>query len=231
MVDDDLVQYLGSTYGNSATVPPTRGAIYMGDFVKAMKQVRPEMFTAAAKDKYATGGLNQWLQQSSALRDGFVYPDGRTQMASVKKGEELMHRTYCAWYANQDSGVLGKQSPEPAHISASAMPLLDEESYAKPNAKIVETQMLIAGVRLAAILDRIAMDASPSQPTKYLVIIVELIRNFHDSGISPDHIEKHLYERKIPMRSGGKRFARSYKLLEIRAKLNTFRIVNQSVDY
>jgi hypothetical protein len=159
--DDNLVEYLGFTYGNPAAVPPSRGAVYMNDFITNMKRVRPEMFTAAAKARYATGGLNKWLQESVLLRESRVYPDTPAQMAGVKKGEEPMHRPYCAWFADQDAGVLGNGSPDPSKISTSVMPILDEQSYARPNAKIVETQLLVAGLRLAAILDRIAVDAAP----------------------------------------------------------------------
>ena len=37
---------------------------------------------------------------------------------------------------------------------------------------------------------------------------VELIKNLSDSGMRPYHIEKHLNERAIPTRNGGKWFAR-----------------------
>jgi len=45
-----------------------------------------------------------------------------------------------------------------------------------------------------------------ANPAEYKT--VELIRNLHGSGMRPYHIEKHLNERKIPTRSGGKWFAR-----------------------
>lgn len=162
--DDGLVQFLGTTYADPSTVPPIRSAVYMGDFLKSMKRLRPEMFTAGAKAQAAAGGLNAWLAESQALREAGLYPDNKDQMKNVPKGEEPKHRPYCSWFSDQDRGTLGAGSPVPGAIRSDVMPLLDD-AYAKANAKIVETQLLKAGLRLAAMLDDIAATATAPQAT------------------------------------------------------------------
>lgn len=128
-----------------------------------LKRVRAEMFTAQAKEAAARGGLNSWLQESQTLRESGLYPDNKETMKSVPKGEEPKHRAYCSWFTDQDRGTLGAGSPQPGAISSDVMPLLDENTYAKPYAKVVETQLLQAGLRLAATLDEVARTAVQPQ--------------------------------------------------------------------
>ena len=154
--DDQMVQVLGQTYADPKATPARRAAIYAPDFVANMKRSHPEMFNEKAKQQAYQGELKTWLMETQALREGGLYPDDPEKMKSVAKGEEHKFRPYCAWYTDQDRNVLGEGSPQPGKIPSDAMPILTEEQYGRPNAKIVETQLMKAGLRLAATLDEIA---------------------------------------------------------------------------
>lgn len=147
--DETIVQYLGTTYADATMTPPRRAAIYMGDFLTNLKRVRPEMFTAEAKAQAAKGTVEDWVNEGAVLREQGMYPKNQA--------------AYCAAYADENTGVLQPGSPIPGKIPPENIPLLDEEHYAKPQSKFVETQLLKGGLRLAATLDDIAATAKAPQ--------------------------------------------------------------------
>lgn len=161
--DDTIVTYLGGTYADSTATPPRKAASYMSDYVPNFKRVRPEMFTEQSKKDAYSGNLKGWLLEGQQLRESVVYPDDPTKMAKVPKGQEPKNRPYCAWYSNQLTQTLGEGSPQPGKIPSDVIPILTEEQYGKSNAKVVETQLIKAGLRLAATLDEIASEVAKSK--------------------------------------------------------------------
>lgn len=154
--DTDIVEYLGETYADKTLTPPRGPAIYLSGYMSNLRRLHPDLFTAAAKAKYSAGDLKTWLQESQALREGGVYPDP----AGTDPNENYKHRKYCGWFSDQLHSTFGEGSPIPGKMQLADLPLLDEETYGKPNAKLVEMQLMKAGLRLAGVLDDIARVAT-----------------------------------------------------------------------
>lgn len=152
--DSTLVTYVGETYANEGH--SKRPAKFLNDYINVLKKKYPGSFTAGEKEKQSAGsnGVEKWLQESQAIREGGVYPDKAEDMKNTKKGEEYKSRPYCDWYAEQDKGVKGPGS----RIDFNRLPNLDK-SYADKYAPVVESQLLKGGLRLAKILDEVADSA------------------------------------------------------------------------
>jgi hypothetical protein len=156
--DDGIVQYLGETYATTGG----HKAMWYPDYVSNMKRLYPDQFTDLGKQSAYKGDLKQWLLESQQIRDGGVYPDAPGQMQNVKKGEEYKNRPYCFWFSDQTHNVIGQGSALPGKIPINVIPVLDEDTYVKPYAKVAEAQLIKAGLRLAATLDEIAQVVAQS---------------------------------------------------------------------
>jgi hypothetical protein len=151
--DDGIVGYLGTTYADP--VQKIGNAKYLNQYIAAFQRLRPEMLTDAAKAKYGAGSPKDWMLESQAIREGGLYPDAPGSMAGVKTGEEAKNRPYCLWFEDQATSKLGAGS----QVDKDKIPVIDL-AYEKKFAPIVESQLLKAGLRLAAVLD----DIAASQP-------------------------------------------------------------------
>jgi hypothetical protein len=135
------------------------------------------MFKEAAKQQYG-GNLDivAWLEEAAQLRET-IYPDKAEDMKDVKKGEEYKNRPYCGWYLNQE-----KDKSTVNKVDRTKLPTLDK-AYQDKFAPVVEKQLLVAGLRLAAVIDAIAAkSATPSpiddaQQDKIIKAVQEALRN------------------------------------------------------
>jgi hypothetical protein len=160
--DDTMVTNLGVSYADP--IKGRKAAIYYSQFLPVMKEKRPDMFTDAAKKKYFVGTLEDWLGEAALLRETGVYPDAPGAMTGVAKGEEYKNRPYCLWFSDQTAGTLGAGSK----IDNSKIPVVGS-AYADQFNTVVESQLLIGGLRLAAALDDIADTVAASlKPLKTL---------------------------------------------------------------
>ncbi len=147
--DTPLVEALGDSYAlTSANKKPVR---YAPDFLADFKSLRPEMFTAQAKIKYASGSVSDWVTDSVNVRENGVYPDEAAALVNVPKGEEYKHRPYCLWFISEAEDRIAPGSV----VDVTKIPLLGPE-YAARFTPIVEMQLLKGGLRLAQTLDDIA---------------------------------------------------------------------------
>ncbi len=164
--DTDLVEFLGASYGDTAPGEPKRKAArYQGEYVSAMKSVHPELFTEQAKTDAYKGTLKDWLMESQQIRDGGVYPEVNPDKKEYPPEQDYRKRPYCVWYADQEKGLIAEGSPSwTGEIDKNLIPSLDPETYGKKYAKVVESQILKAGLRLAATLDEVA-EAAAKSPT------------------------------------------------------------------
>ncbi len=151
--DDGIVVFLGTTYADPAQ--KIGNAKYMNQYLSAFERLRPEMLTPTAKAQYGAGTVKDWMLESQALRENGLYPDAPGSMDGIPAGERAKHRPYCQWFEDQASSKPGAGSA----IDKSKIPVLDL-AYEKKFAPVVETQLLKAGLRLAALLDDVAL----SQP-------------------------------------------------------------------
>ena len=126
-----------------------------------LKSLRPEMFTSKAKQEAATGDVKTWLMESAEFRASKLYPDDANDMKGVPKNEEHRFRKYCLWYEDQDKATLGKGSP--SRVDEKDMPVISDE-YVQQNLKKVESQLLVAGLRLASLIDGIAKTIYKNDP-------------------------------------------------------------------
>jgi hypothetical protein len=153
--DDNIVQYLGETYADPSK--KRKAAIYLNDYMKDIKEHRPEMFTESAKLQYGQGSVEQWLDESAKLRESGVYPDDPALMKGVPVGQEYKSRPYCQWFTDQENSVVAPGSV----IDFTKLPVIRSD-YMNKFVPIVETQLLKGGLRLATLLDEIADSAANS---------------------------------------------------------------------
>lgn len=149
--DETIVDYVRESFADADR--KIKAPKYFGDFFKAMKTKHSELLTEEAKMKYAAGELTDWLSESQALRDT-IYPDPSGSMDQIPKGEEYKNRPYCLWYVNQD---FDKKAAPGSVIVESKIPLLTSD-YMNRFAPTVELQLFKGGLRLASMLDKVALE-------------------------------------------------------------------------
>jgi hypothetical protein len=125
-----------------------------------MTKRHPEMFAIDAKSKFGSDDLDAWLSESQKMRESGVYADDPEKMKAVAVGEEYLNRPYCLWFSDQNAGTLGSASK----VADAVIPTIGAD-YVKSMAPVAEMQLLKAGVRLAATLDRIADQALGARPS------------------------------------------------------------------
>ena len=133
--------------------PPPR---YYPEILTALKSKHQNMFTEAAKQKYGNPSpdFGTWMKEAVELRET-VYPDTTAERASMPQGEEYKNRKYCLWYVDQNKD----KDPAPGSvIDESEIPTLDDEYFEKFSG-VTEVQIIKAGLRVAAMFDRMAQEA------------------------------------------------------------------------
>ena len=156
--DNKIVQFLGDSY--SSILSTKKGADYAPDYITAMKTKHPEMFTEAAKKQYGSGHIVDWLNESAGVREsqGF-YPDDAKFMSQFPANEAYKHRSYCLWFSDQFNDVVAPGSK----VDYSQLPVLGS-AYFQQFGPVAELQLLKAGLRLAYLLDEVALAASRASP-------------------------------------------------------------------
>lgn len=150
--DDLLIQHLGQMYADSAT--NRKPALYMGDYLKVIREKYKDDFTPAGKKKYGAGSTAAWLEESAALRETGIYPDSADEMKDIAKGQEPFHRSYCETESAPGITVKSEKPLKPATL---------DRAYADKFAVVAELQLVKAGLRLAAVLDSIAAAAKKTK--------------------------------------------------------------------
>jgi hypothetical protein len=85
-------------------------------------------------------------------------------MDNIPANEKHKHRNYCMWFADQKNNVLGENSAKSMkEIPMTAIPHLFTP-YLENNEKIIEDRLISGGIRLAGILDSIALEVSKQHP-------------------------------------------------------------------
>ncbi len=175
--DSNIVRFLGEEMGDKSK-PNGAGALrYYNQYAKALKQRNPGMYNEAAKQK-AAGGLDfvAWLEEAAKFRES-IYPDKADDMKDVKKGEEYKNRPYCGWYLNQE-----KDKATVNKVDRNKVPTLDK-AYQDKHVAFVEKQLVTGGLRLASIIDAIALKAATPAPIddaqqdKIIKSVQEALRN------------------------------------------------------
>jgi hypothetical protein len=150
--DTQMVEQMGQRL-KGPNQPPLR---YYPEILAALKAKHQNMFTEEAKQKYGNPSPDfpSWMREAVELRER-VYPDNPEDMSSVPMGEEYKHRKYCLWYADQNKD----KDPAPeSMIDETKIPTLDEK-YLEKFSSVTETQIIKAGLRVAAMFDRMAQEA------------------------------------------------------------------------
>jgi hypothetical protein len=184
--DANLIEDLGLSLKNSSD--PKASPPYYPEFVALLKQLRADEFNAPKPTDVSLSAIKSWIDESANLRDNKanraigVYPEKAGQMNQYP-GTEYMHRSYCMWFSDSKNGVFGDTSPRnKKDIPDSAIPRLDAE-YVNVNLKVVERQVMTAGIRLAAVLDDLALKTSKecSLPPPQQQSIIKTIQSlFHN---------------------------------------------------
>ena len=164
---------MGETFGK-------KPAKYLPEYMTGLKNNFPQMFTQEAKEKYSVGDLDQWLAESQQIRDGGLYPDNPAVMKDVPAGQEYMHRPYCDWFVDPAQRVKGPGSA----VDPQKIPLL-EDKYASDNLMTVETQLLKGGLRLAATLDKIAVEVAKAGYPRKQIDQVQVIKDVQKAFDNP----------------------------------------------
>lgn len=172
--DGNLVSEVGYALKDPSN-PKAPAPRYYPEFMAAFKKLRSsELYAAKPKDASLTA-IKSWIDESANIRDNKVlagdaattvrdigvYPE-KPDALNAFPGTEYAHRPYCMWFSDTRKNLYGSTSPKSKNdIPASAIPRLDD-AYIGTNVKVVERQLIMAGIRLAAVLDDIAEDVARS---------------------------------------------------------------------
>lgn len=168
---------LVSAVGDALKAPGQNAAPrYYPEYIAAFKKLRASEFNADKPRDVSNNAIKSWIDESAAIRDNRalpgdaltavrpvgVYPEKPNDMAAYP-GTEYMHRPYCMWFSDLRKNIYGSTSYKNKNdIPASVIPHLDD-AYVQTNEKVVEQQLITAGIRLAALLDDVAQDVARSQ--------------------------------------------------------------------
>ena len=152
--DDNAVSEVGKLLAEpaDAKAKPIR---YVNEFVAGYKRKHPDWFQSATREKWGKGSLDSWIKESADSREANVYPDDPADMAGVPPAEKYKHRKYCVWYLDQDKDT---RAPGVA-IDPTKIPELTT-AYVTNAGTVAETQLMKAGIRLAATLDLLARESA-----------------------------------------------------------------------
>ncbi len=166
--DTELVLKLGETYKADNNTKPLS---YYPQFISAMKAKATDKFNASkitlntSDDISFSKDLGQrvsgWLDSSAQLRES-IYPDNLNGDPQAYR-----KRSYCRWYSDQTKGTLGESSATTlADSDAQVLPT----DYVTKNVKsVIESQLITGGIRLASLLDAIAIRAKANSDKLHLV--------------------------------------------------------------
>lgn len=168
--DTDMVNEVGLALKDpaaSSKFPPN----YYPEYMAALKKFRNAQLYADKPKDVSIAAIKSWINESAdirenkAARDVGVYPEKAGQMSQYL-GTEYMHRPYCMWFEDSYKGTWGATSPHnKSDIPTNVIPHLDS-TYVALNEKVVERQLITAGIRLAALLDDVAQDVARHQPSE-----------------------------------------------------------------
>lgn len=139
---------------------------YVDQYIAAFKEKRKELFNAPKPKDVSIAAIQEWVNEIVVIRENKQKPARSFGVYYEKPGQmdkyypkEYEHRNYCMWFEDARKGKWGKGSPQKKDdIPRENIPRLEEE-YLTPNTKLAEKQLLDAGIRLAAILDDIALSS------------------------------------------------------------------------
>jgi hypothetical protein len=186
--DTELVNNLGLSLVRT-TNPEEKLPPYYSEFITALKNQRSDEYNGAKPSDTSLNAIKGWINESADIRENKanrsvgVYPEKPGQMGQYP-GTEYMHRPYCMWFADIAKNVLGDTSAKSKkEIPLAGIPHLDDE-YLNVNTKIVEQQLIKAGIRLAGLIDNLAKAARrPSLPQAEQEAILKTIQGiFHNSA-------------------------------------------------
>ena len=183
--DSGLVANLGLNLIHS-TNPKAKDAPYYPEFIEALKQQNSDDYNVPVPTDASLTAIKSWINESAEIRDNKanrevgVYPDKPGQMTQFP-GTEYMHRPYCMWFADTKNGVFGPGSPKKKDdIPEEGIPRLDDQ-YITVNTKVVEKQLIKAGVRLAAVIEALTKEARTALPEQEQLAILKTIQSiFHN---------------------------------------------------
>jgi hypothetical protein len=148
--------------------PKAKPVLYYPDFIAAFKAKRASKFNQDKPQDTSVTAIKNWLNETAAVRETSIYPD-TDAIKAFPVNEKYKHRPYCMWLSDKKKNVYGDTSPKSKKdIPDAAIPRLGQD-YINANAPVAEDQLIKGGVRLAALLDRIAADVAASkEPQKTL---------------------------------------------------------------
>lgn len=148
--DDQMVGALGKSYEKIGNM---KGVTYYPQYLEKMKISHPEKFTADAKVQASKTSVKDWLLETQTIRENGVYP----------KIEGSDGHPYCISMDVQDTTkTTGKGTANATELPKDKIPILTDDSYITKMLPVVETQLINAGLRLAATLDDIAESVASS---------------------------------------------------------------------
>jgi hypothetical protein len=157
--DGPMITELGKSLKGMGKTEPAP-AFYPA-YLAALKKMRADELYAAKPKDVSLSAIKSWINESADIRDNKagreigVYPEKSGQLSQYPN-TEYMHRPYCMWLSDTRSNTFGDTSPKhKGDIPLSVIPRLDN-AYVLGNVKVVEQQVITAGIRLAAVLDDIA---------------------------------------------------------------------------
>jgi hypothetical protein len=139
---------------------------YYPEYMDVIKKLRNEQFNQPKPQDVSLDAIKDWIDGTAAIRETTIYPDNADNMVNILPQDKYKNRPYCMWFADQKKNILGDTSPKSRKdIPMSVIPVL-EKQYIDQNVGIVESQIILAGIRLAAVLDDIAAEqAKASSPS------------------------------------------------------------------
>jgi hypothetical protein len=144
--------------------PKARPAKYYPEYITGIKKFREEKFNQAKPQDVSETAIKSWIAESQAIRESSVYPDAPNSMDNFPVNEKYKHRNYCMWFADQKNNIIGEGSAKSTkEIPMTAIPHL-YTPYLESNEKIIEDRLISGGIRLAAVLDSIALEVSKQHP-------------------------------------------------------------------
>ncbi len=154
--DTGIVELMAKSLPKKGNFAPR----YYPEIYTALKQKHPQLLSEKTKSEWApaTAKFQDWMTEATEMRTR-IYPDGEDVLNQSPKGEEYKFRKYCTWFVDQTKD----KNPAPGSVlDESMIPLLDQ-NYINRFTPEVEMQLIKAGLRVAATLDRLAQEAKKSK--------------------------------------------------------------------
>jgi|GEM_PF-83870 len=156
--DGPMITEWGKTLVDSSN-PKSKAPQYYPNYLAAIETLRKDKFNQSKPSDVSIAAIKGWLQESVTLRESTIYPDSASSLQGVESTEKYRHRAYCMWLSDKKKNIFGDTSAKTrADIPPDAIPVLDD-AYIRQNVPIIEDRLIVAGVRLAAVLDDIAQAA------------------------------------------------------------------------